>query len=100
MDKLKFWVVFSIGVTSGVIATLLYAPQPGVKARRQLKRKAAVAGDYLQDQYETASGYVKDQTQELGKQAGKGYQKVKSTAASYGDDLVENLQNAVKSVKG
>ncbi len=100
MDKLKFWTVFSIGVTAGVFGALLYAPQAGTKTRRQLKRKAADAGDYLSDQYDSASEYVKDQAQDLSKQAGKTYQKAKSTAGDYADDLSKNLQSAVKSVKG
>ena len=99
MDKLKFWTVFSIGVTAGVFGTLLYAPQAGTKTRRQIKRKAADAGDFLQDQYDSASEYVKDQAEELSKQAGKGYVKAKTVASSYTDDLKENLNNAVKSVQ-
>ncbi len=100
MDKLRFWLVFSVGVAAGATVALLYAPQAGIKSRRQVRRKANDAGDYLQDRYDSASEYVKDQASELGKQAGKIYQKTKDSAGSYSDDLVENLQAAVKSVKG
>ena len=100
MDKLRFWLIFTIGVAAGATAALLYAPQPGTKTRRQIRRKAGDAGDYVQDQYESASGYLKEQASELGKQAGQTYKKTKSIASEYADDLAGNLQSAVKSVKG
>ena len=100
MDSVKFWLVFSVGVAAGASVALLYAPQAGTKSRKQLRRKLDDAGDYVQDQYENASGYVKDQASELGKQAGKTYEKTKNVAANYSSDLVDNLQSAVKSVKG
>ena len=78
---------------------MLYAPLPGTKARRVIKRKAGDAGDYLAEQYDSASEYVKDQAADLTKQAAKAYGKTKSAAGSYSDDLVENLQQAVKNVK-
>ncbi len=89
MDSVKFWLVFSVGVAAGASVALLYAPQAGTKSRKQLRRKLDDAGDYVQDQ-----------ASELGKQAGKTYEKTKNAAASYSGDLVDGLQSAVKSVKG
>ncbi len=100
MDRVKFWVAFSVGAAFGASIALLYAPLPGTKARKVLKRKAGDAGDYLADQYDSASEYVKDQAADLTKQAAKTYQKTKNAAGNYTDDLVENLQHAVKNVKG
>ena len=99
MNRVNFWVAFSVGAAFGACIALLYAPQTGNKTRRVLKRKAADAGDYVADQYDSASEYVKDQAADLTKQATKTYQKTRSAAGSYSDDLVENLQKAVKNVK-
>ncbi len=100
MNTVKFWLVFSVGVAAGASVALLYAPQAGQKSRKQLRGKLNDAGTLVQDQYENASGYIKDQTSELGKQASATYEKTKNAAANYGGDLVDNLQSAVKSVKG
>lgn len=63
MSAVKVWVVFSIGVAAGAAVALLYAPQTGVKTRRQLRRGLEDAGDYVRDTAETISGqaerYVK-----------------------------------------
>ncbi len=100
MNKLKFWLAFSVGVAAGASVALLCAPQSGNKTRKQLKRKLNDAGEYLQDQMEDAGGYLKDQASTLGDQASKVYKRGKEAAADYSDDLVDNLQAAVKSVKG
>ncbi len=99
MNTLKFWLVFSVGVAAGAAVALLCAPQTGVKTRKQIKRKLDDAGDVLQDQLDDAGEYIKDQATTLGEQAGKAYARGKQAATSYSDDLVENLQSAVKSIK-
>ena len=38
MSAVKFWTVFAIGVAAGAAVGLTYAPQSGVKTRRQLRR--------------------------------------------------------------
>ena len=96
----KFWMVFSIGVAAGAGVMLLYAPQRGTKVRRQLQSKLNDAGDYLGEQYEDASQYVKDQASHLGKQASKAYSQTRKAAESYSGDVVSSLQSAVKSAKG
>lgn len=55
MSAGKFWTVFSIGVAAGAIVALLYAPQSGVRTRRQVRRGFRQAGDYVKDTAETIS---------------------------------------------
>lgn len=100
MNRLKFWLAFSVGVAAGAAVALLCAPQSGTKTRKQLKRKLNDAGEYLKDQVDDAGDYLKDQASVLGDQAGKVYKRGKDVASEYSDDLVDNLQAAVKSVKG
>ena len=100
MNKIKFWLAFSVGVAAGASVALLCAPHSGTKTRKQLKRKLNDAGGYLQDQFEDAGDYLKDQASTLGDHAAKVYRRGKDAASEYSDDLVENLQAAVKSVKG
>jgi gas vesicle protein len=100
MNTIKFWLAFSVGVAAGASVALLCAPQTGVKTRKQLKRKLNDAGDYLKDQIDDAGDYIKDQASVLGDQATKVYKRGKDAASDYSDDLVDNLQAAVKSVKG
>ena len=99
MKTFKFWMVFSVGVAAGAAVALICAPQTGVKTRKQLRRKMDDAGDYLKDQLDDAGEYIKDQASTLGDQATKVYKRGKSTAADVSDDLVDNLQAAVKNVK-
>ncbi len=100
MNGLKFWAVFSIGVAAGAAVALLYAPQKGTRVRKQLRGKLNEAGEYLGEQYDDASEYVKEQASELGKQAGKTYQQARKAAEGYSGDVVSGVQSAVKSVKG
>ena len=99
MKTFKFWLVFSVGVAAGATVALICAPQSGVKTRKQLKRKMNDAGDYLKDQLDDAGEYLKDQSAVLGEQAAKAYKRSKNAASDVSDDVIDNLQAAVKSVK-
>ena len=77
MDSLKFWAVFTVGVAAGAAVALIYAPQTGVKTRKQIRRK-------LND----ASDYVKDVSGDLGDRAGD--------AVNRGRDVVEDLVNSAQ----
>ncbi len=99
MKTFKFWMVFSVGVAAGAAVALICAPQTGMKTRKQLRRKLDTAGDYLKDQLDDAGEYIKDQASTLGDQATKAYKRGKDVAADASEDLVDNLQAAVKSVK-
>lgn len=65
MDQMKFWMAFGVGVAAGAAVALLYAPQPGTKTRKQLKRNFEDASEYIQD---TADEFGK-QAEQFGKQA-------------------------------
>ena len=99
MSTLKFWLVFSVGVAAGATVALICAPQTGAKTRKQLKRKANDAGDYLKDQLDDAGDYLKDQASTLGEQASKVYRRGKGAAAEYADDAADSVQSAVKGFK-
>ncbi len=55
---LSVWVAFAIGITAGAAVALLYAPQTGVKTRRQLRRGLENAGDYLKDAADTIGDHA------------------------------------------
>jgi|SRR5450755_3957562 gas vesicle protein len=86
MNSLKFWAVFSIGVAAGAAVALIYAPQTGVKTRKQLKRGFEDASDYVKD----ATTYVKDATSKVGDQAQDVFNRGKSVVS----DAVESATNA------
>jgi gas vesicle protein len=84
MNALKFWAVFTVGVTAGAVVALIYAPQSGAKTRRQLRRGFEDAGDYLKDAADT-----------LGDHAEKYVRRGKDIV----EDVVDSASNAVSSVK-
>jgi len=47
MDKKGIWIAFAIGVAAGSAVALLYAPQSGVRTRRQLRKNLDDGVDYL-----------------------------------------------------
>jgi gas vesicle protein len=67
MRHKEFWIALGIGAMAGGVAALLYAPQSGVKTRKQLKRGLADAGDALEE----AGDYLKKQAEYLSKEAQK-----------------------------
>jgi gas vesicle protein len=60
MSAVRYWAVFSLGVAAGAAVALIYAPQPGAKTRKQLRRNL-----------EDASEYLKETSEDLGKQANR-----------------------------
>ncbi len=74
MSAGKFWTVFSIGVAAGAVVALLYAPQSGLRTRRQIRRNVRQAGDYVKDTAET-----------IGNQAEKYVQRGKDLAGNMKD---------------
>ncbi len=65
MDTWKFWMAFGVGVAAGAAVALLYAPQPGDRTRKQIKRGLDDATDRIQD---TAEDFSK-QAEHYSKQA-------------------------------
>ncbi len=72
MSAIRYWAVFTLGVAAGAAVALMYAPQTGVRTRRQLKRN-------LDD----ATDFIKDRSGEFGSQAEKYYKRGRETAEDY-----------------
>lgn len=65
MNTWKFWMSFGVGVAAGAAVALLYAPQPGDRTRKQLKRGLEDATDKIQDTAED----IGSKAEKYGKQA-------------------------------
>ena len=87
MSAKGVWIAFGLGVSAGAAVALLYAPQAGVKTRKQLRRGIDDGVDYLED----AAGYLKEQADYLAKEA----QKTIKRARGQVDDVVDKASGAV-----
>jgi gas vesicle protein len=95
MSAKNYWFAFGIGVTAGAAIALLYAPQTGAKTRKQLRKGAADAGDYLED----AANYLKEQAERLSKEAEKTIKRTKGHMDYAVDKASDVVQSAVKSAQ-
>jgi gas vesicle protein len=87
MSAKGIWIAFGLGVSAGAAVALLYAPQAGVKTRKQLRRGIDDGVDYLED----AAGYLKEQADYLAKEA----QKTVKRARGQVDDAVDKASGVV-----
>ena len=94
MSAKGIWFAFGVGVTAGAAVALLYAPQPGVKTRRQLRKGIDEAADYLED----AGDYLKEQAEKLSSEAQKAIKHTKGKVNELVDEAVDRSSGAVKSV--
>ena len=94
MSAKGIWIAFGLGVSAGAAVALLYAPQPGVKTRRQLKRNFDDGVDYLED----AAAYLKEQAENLSKEAQKTITRTKGQMEDAVDKVTDAAAGAVKSV--
>ena len=93
MKSKNLWIAFSIGVAAGAAVALLYAPQSGMRTRRQLKKNVNDGVEYLEE----AAAYLKEQADVLTKEA----QKTLSRTRGQMDDVVGRATSVVGSaVKG
>jgi gas vesicle protein len=95
MSAKNYWFAFGIGVTAGATIALLYAPQSGVKTRKQLRRGVADAGDYLED----AGDYLKAQAERLSAEAEKVIKRTRSQVDSAVDTATSVAASAAKAAK-
>lgn len=65
MSMWKYWMAFGVGVAAGAAVALLYAPQPGDRTRRQIKRGWEDATDRIQSTADDLS----EKADRYGKQA-------------------------------
>jgi gas vesicle protein len=94
MGAKSIWFAFGVGVTAGATIALLYAPQSGVKTRKQLRRGIDDAGDYLED----AGDYLKEQAEKLSGEAHKVVTQAKSKVNDLVDEAVDRSSGVVSSV--
>ena len=95
MSAKGIWIAFGLGVAAGAAVALLYAPQPGVKTRRQLRRNFDAGVDYLED----AASYLKEQAESLSKEAQKTFKRTRSQVADAVDKASDAVSGAVKGVQ-
>ena len=94
MSAKGIWIAFGLGVSAGAAVALLYAPQAGVKTRRQLRKNIDDGVDYLED----AAEYLKEQADYLSKEAQKTIKRTKGQVEDVVDKVSGAASGAVKSV--
>lgn len=94
MSAKAVWIAFGLGVSAGAAVALLYAPQTGVKTRRQLKKNFNDGVDYLED----AASYLKEQADYLSKEAQKTIKRTRGQMNDALDKVSGVAAGAVKSV--
>ena len=95
MSAKNYWLAFGIGVSAGAAIALLYAPQTGVKTRRQLRKGVDSAGDYLED----AGDYLKAQAEHFSNEAQKAIKRSRGHVETAVDKAGDVVSSAVKSVQ-
>jgi gas vesicle protein len=95
MSAKNYWFAFGIGVTAGAAIALLYAPQTGVKTRKQLRKGVEDASDYLED----AANYLKEQAERLSKEAEKAVKRTRGQVGNAVDKASDVVQGAVKTAQ-
>lgn len=95
MSAKNVWIAFGLGVSAGAAVALLYAPQSGVRTRRQLKKNIDEGVDYLED----AAGYLREQAEYLSKEAQKTIKRTKGQVEDVVDKVTDAATGAVKSVQ-
>jgi gas vesicle protein len=94
MSAKAIWIAFGLGVAAGAAVALLYAPQPGVKTRRQLRRNFDDGVDYLED----AASCLKEQAESLSNEARKTFRRTRGQVADVVEKASEAVSGAVKGV--
>jgi gas vesicle protein len=95
MSAKNYWFAFGVGVTAGATIALLYAPQTGVKTRKQLRKGVENAGDYLEE----AGDYLKDQADRLNNEAQKAAKRTRQQVEYAVEKAGDVVSVAVKSAK-
>ena len=95
MSAKGIWIAFGLGVSAGAAVALLYAPQPGAKTRKQLRRNFDDGIDYLED----AAAYLKEQAENLSKEAQKTIKRTKGQVEDAVEKVTDAASSAVKSAQ-
>jgi gas vesicle protein len=92
METWKFWIAFGVGVAAGAAVALLYAPQPGVRTRKQIKRGLEDASERIQSTAEDFS----EKAEQYGKQAEKAIRRGREAV----DDTISRASSMASKVAG
>jgi len=95
MSAKNYWLAFGIGVSAGAAIALLYAPQSGVRTRKQLRKGVEDAGDYLED----AGDYLKAQAERFSNEAQKAIKRTREQVETAVDKAGDVVTDAVKAAK-
>lgn len=95
MSAKGVWIAFGVGVSAGAAVALLYAPQAGVKTRKQLRRNLDDGVDRLED----AAAYLKEQADYLSREADKAIKRAKGQVDGVVEKVTDAASGAVKSVQ-
>ena len=95
MKSSGVWIAFAIGAAAGAAVALLYAPQSGVRTRRQLRRNIDEGVGYLED----AADYLKQQAESLSTEAQKTIQRTREQMEAVVDRATGAVGTAVKGVQ-
>ena len=95
MNAKAYWFAFAIGVVAGASVALLYAPQTGIRTRRQLRNGLGDAGDYLED----AGDYLKSQAERLSQEAQAVMKRTKDHVEDAVDSVSDVANSALKQAK-
>ncbi len=88
------WIAFGIGAAAGAAVALLYAPQSGVKTRKQLRRGIADAGERLEE----AGDYLRGQAEKLAEEAQKLARRTKDQVEELAEATSGLVSGAVKTM--
>ena len=92
MDTWKFWMAFGVGVAAGAAVALLYAPQPGDRTRKQIRRGVEDATDRIQS---TADDFS-TKAEQYGKQAERAIRKGREAV----DETLSKASSVASKVAG
>ena len=84
METWKFWMAFGVGVAAGAAVALLYAPQPGDRTRKQIKRGLNDATDRIQDTAEDFSKQAEHYSKQAERAIRRGREAVDETLSKAG----------------
>lgn len=84
MNSWKFWIAFGVGVAAGASVALLYAPQPGDRTRKKLKRGLEDASDRIQSAAEDISSRADEYSKHAERAIRRGREAVDETLSKAG----------------
>lgn len=92
MDTWKFWMAFGVGVAAGAAVALLYAPQPGDRTRKKIKRGLEDASEQIKTKAEDFS----EKAEQYGKQAERAIRRGREVV----DDTLSKAGSVATKVSG